>query len=153
MFSTYARYTNDTALQNIVVTQNLLDWSIGNTPVNVEEFERTVYVTVFNGNGAYHTDVSGLITNASAWGYYVDTTNILTAETIALTDILILNGNDFLTTEEMSAVVDWWNSGDRTIWFAGESDYGGLWYPTSMNLLSLDLGLNVIIQDDALNDP
>ncbi|MHA2096949.1 MAG: hypothetical protein ACW98F_20240 [Candidatus Hodarchaeales archaeon] len=110
-------------------------------------------VVVFNGNGAYHTDVSGFEANASTWGYEVYTTNVLDEGVLSAASMLILNGNDFLTQSEMDLVEAWWNSGDMTIWFAGESDYGGLWYPTSMNLLSLALGLNVIIQDDALNDP
>ncbi|MHA1977445.1 MAG: hypothetical protein ACW98F_13040, partial [Candidatus Hodarchaeales archaeon] len=149
MFSTYARYTNDTALQNIVVTENLFRWA--NDAAGYTN--RGPNVLVFSGNGAYHTDVSGLISNASTWGYNVFTTNLLSGNLLEVTEILILNGNDFLTDGEMWLIETWWNSGDKTIWFAGESDYGGLWYPTSMNLLSLALGLNVIIQDDALNDP
>ncbi|MHA2109639.1 MAG: hypothetical protein ACW99R_18170, partial [Candidatus Hodarchaeales archaeon] len=75
-------------------------------------------------------------------------------------DILIVNGPDYVKTAEIDVISTWFAAAeDRGLWVAGESDYGGYWYPQGLN--STHLGVNhvilavgghIFVQDDAVND-
>jgi hypothetical protein len=156
MFGYDTRYANDTALQNIDLTHELLTWSSDNTPIDVglTDNVKTPIVTVFSGNGAYHTSIEGLKKNATTWGYTVESiTENLTASSLTLTDVLIVNAPDYLTASDVMYITNWWNTGGKTVWWIGESDYGGYWNPADINELIVDLGGHVIIVDDAVSDP
>ncbi|MHA1977488.1 MAG: hypothetical protein ACW98I_11345 [Candidatus Hodarchaeales archaeon] len=146
MFGTEYSYDNNIAIQNIQLTQTLLEWCVP-SPSD----PRDPNVLVFNGNGADHVIVDNFVGNATVWGYNVLSATVLTANVLEVTEILILNGNDFLTEGEIALITLWWNKGGKSIWFIGENDYGGLWNPASLNRLSVRLGLNMILQDDAIS--
>jgi PGF-CTERM protein len=149
MFGYLARYANH-SIQNINLTHGLLKWSYD--PVNAPAKTRpTVYV--WTGNGGYHTSVEGLVRNATQWGYDVFASTFWVDVVLEMTDILILNAPDYLTDFDVNTITTWWNTGNRSLWFIGESDYGGYWDPADLNALAVDLGSKVIIVDDAISDP
>ncbi|MHA1971620.1 MAG: hypothetical protein ACTSW1_01435, partial [Candidatus Hodarchaeales archaeon] len=149
MFGYVARYANHT-IQNINLTRGLLEWAF--YPSNAPTKTRPM-VYVWSGNGAYHTSVEGFIKNATTWGFDVFASTFWVDIILEMSDILILNAPDFLTDYDVWVINYWWNTGNRTIWFVGESDYGGYWNPADLNELAVDLGSNVIIVDDAISDP
>ena len=132
------------------MTRALLEWSFDPmyTPAKTRP---TVYV--WNGNGAYHTSIEGLKTNASGWGYDIFASTFWVDIILEMTDILVLNSQDFLTDYDVWVIEHWWNTGNRTLWVVGDSDYGGYWYPTDLNELIVNLGGHIIMVDDAISDP
>jgi hypothetical protein len=117
-------------------------------------------VLVWTGNGGYHVEIDGFIANCTEWGYTVtNATSELNASLLEGVDILIVNGPDFMLDSEITAAVTWFEAAKgRAIWVAGESDYGGYWYPhggasnKGVNHLLMEIGAHIYIQDDAVND-
>ncbi|MHA2253763.1 MAG: hypothetical protein ACXAD7_25610, partial [Candidatus Kariarchaeaceae archaeon] len=155
MFGKVARYVNHTGLHNINLTKSLVEWSYapGDIDIELSEDVKSPMVTVFSGNGAYHTSIEGFKANASKWGYTVNTIMTLSDKALMFTDILILNAPDFMTAADNATVKKWWDMGGKTLWVIGESDYGGYWNPADLNELIVNLGGNVILVDDAVSDP
>ncbi|MHA1973178.1 MAG: hypothetical protein ACTSW1_09305 [Candidatus Hodarchaeales archaeon] len=152
----YETYYTGLSIQNINLTRGLLEWAFDpatELDIDIADDTKNPIVTVFSGNGAYHTAIEGFKANATTWGYTVLSLNSLTYGSLIFTDILILNAPDYLTDSDKEVITDWWNTGNRTIWFVGESDYGGYWNPADLNELAVDLGSNIIIVDDAISDP
>ncbi|MFX1283990.1 MAG: hypothetical protein ACFFB5_10060 [Promethearchaeota archaeon] len=152
MFS-YISVTGLTQLSTITLIQRMITWAVDNTPIDVELIPRNYIITVWNGNGADHTSIEGFKTNATEWGYFVHDITTLTHDSLVMTDILLLNAQKTISEEEKGYIIKWWNSGDHAIWFTGDSDYGGIYIPSAMNNLSVELGLHIILQDDAIEDP
>ncbi|MHA2389658.1 MAG: hypothetical protein ACXACW_13145, partial [Candidatus Hodarchaeales archaeon] len=120
-----------------------------------------VQVLVWSGNGAYHVEVEFLKGNATDWGYDVTSnTEEMNASVLEGIDILIVNGPDYVKTAEIDVISTWFAAAeDRGLWVAGESDYGGYWYPQGLNAthqgvnhVILAIGGHIFIQDDAVND-
>ncbi len=122
------------------------------SPVNTITDHHFPVITLFNGNGAYHVEVEGFKQKTSEWGYVLNIIEHFTNEYLEFTDILILNAPDFLTPLDRQLISDWWATGNRTIWFAGDSDYGGSYNVSDLNYLVVELGLNVTLQDDGVED-
>jgi hypothetical protein len=104
-----------------------------------------VQVLVWSGNGAYHVEVEFLKGNATEWGYDVTTNEEgLVAADLEGIDILIVNAPDYVRTAEVDVIATWFGAEeDRGLWIAGESDYGGYWYPQGLN--STHVGVNHIV--------
>lgn len=120
------------------------------------------FVLVWSANDAYHIEVELFKGNASDWGYTVlNSTATMTSDLLIGIDILIVNGPDYIYPYETEVIKTWFTEdSDRTLWIAGESDYGGYWSPagtsttpTGVNHLIKELGGHLYIQDDAVSDP
>lgn len=131
---------------------SLNTFKIPNQTVNAD-LARLPRVVVFNIYHTFNYSIEGFTTNATTWGYEVVPTAYLDNKVLENTEILILNAPDFLTEEETTPIVTWWNSGNKTLWVAGDSDYGGYWNPADLNELIVDLGGHVIFVDDEVSDP
>ncbi|UCG03682.1 MAG: hypothetical protein JSW11_06775 [Candidatus Heimdallarchaeota archaeon] len=110
-------------------------------------------ILIHNGSGAYHR--TGNITDtAEDWGYEVTEVKSVNDSILKGVDILILNANDLLYTNESGWIKDWWDDGySKTVWVAGDSDYGGYFKYGPLNELLVNLGGHMILQDDAISDP
>jgi len=120
-----------------------------------------VQVLVWSGNGAYHVEVEFLKGNATDWGYDVTTSEgEMNSSILEGIDILIVNGPDFVKTAEIDVIKTWTEAAEgRGLWIAGESDYGGYWYPQGLNStfqgvnhIVVAIGGHIFVQDDAVND-
>jgi hypothetical protein len=117
-------------------------------------------VLVWSANAAPHVEVVAFTGNATAWGYDVsNTTETINASVLTGIDVLIVNGPGFLLNAELTAITTWFNgAAGRSIWVAGESDYGGYWIANGtatnpgVNHLLYEIGAHIYIQDDAVND-
>jgi hypothetical protein len=86
---------------------------------------------------------------------------MLTAGMLTGIDVLIVNGPDYMFPNETDVIKDWFTgASNRTVWIAGESDYGGYWSPagtnstpTGVNHIVKAIGGHIYIQDDAVSDP
>jgi len=87
--------------------------------------QKTVAVEV--GSLDYYPDYANFVTMLGEWGFNVELL-YNNNETYDLTgvDILILPMmNENLSTANEAAVVTWWETGNKAMWVAGDSDYNG----------------------------
>jgi predicted MPP superfamily phosphohydrolase len=103
-------------------------------------------ITAFNGpvvyidlahNNTHGSDMNGFINNLTAWGYGVVRGTVpITDYILDHIDILVISspvsdtGNYNYTEIELAAIETWFNTGSKSIWIAGDSDYTGDNNPT-----------------------
>ncbi len=110
-------------------------------------------ILIHNGSGAYHR-TGNLTDTAEDWGYEVTEVKSVNDSILKNADILILNANDLLYDNESDWIQEWWEDGySKTVWVAGDSDYGGYFDYVPLDSLIVELGGHMILQDDALSDP
>lgn len=110
-------------------------------------------ILIHNGSGAYHR-TGNLTDTADGWGYEVTEVKSVNDSILKKADILILNANDGLYENESDWIVEWWEAGyAKTVWVAGDSDYGGYFDYVPLNEILVNLGGHMILQDDAISDP
>ncbi len=132
---------------NITFTANAYD-----APITVSG----AWVAIDIYHGGYHTSAEELapfIGNLTAAGNHVALLN----ETWYLTDnvsALFLPASDTNFTEaEMQTVKNWLKTGDKLLVVAGDSDYGGYYTPTSINMLLDYLGTKTRLDRTSISDP
>ncbi len=109
-------------------------------------------ILVHNGSGAFHR-TDNLTDLAEDWDYEVIEVKNVNNSILKNADILILNANDLLYDNESDWIIKWWEDGySKTVWVAGDSDYGSYFLPTKLNTLIVELGGHMILQDDAISD-
>ncbi len=75
---------------------------------------------------------------------------------LADADALILGaiyGDNGFTADEVTAVGDWFNAGDRFLWVGGDSDYDGTMVTNNMTLILEEVGSHVYHEPTAIEDP
>lgn len=129
--------------------------SLGTTYAAENDKVENPKILVHNGAGAYaaSTDIDSFTGNATNWGYTIVDVKSVNSSVLKDIDILILNQNDLINKSEIDPIVDWWEKGhSKTVWIAGDSDYNGYFDYYTLNNLTIALGGNIILQDDALQD-
>ena len=100
------------------------------TTSHVAAADTSLVVAIDMAHGGFHaTDVKQFLGNLTSWGYTSkNLTSTFTADSLSGVDVLITfppNVNDSFqfTAAELTVVKDWFNTGDKGVWAAGDSDF------------------------------
>ena len=83
------------------------------------------------------------------WATQIDETTLADAQFLILGSVY---GSNF-TDAELAAIVAWWNQGGKTIWVAGDSDYGASNIPNEMNKVLRAIGSAIRYEHTSVEDP
>ncbi len=143
----------------------IMAFSAFNTPVVGHELSLVTGKTflIYGGNDPSHSDFNGFYTNYTNAGNTVingtdvETIDQLKAKLTDDVDVLLLPGNQFTSSDDLSFIKTWFEKGDKLLWVAGDSDYGSYFNASLLNpvletvgsVLRLDAGA---VSDDTSND-
>ncbi len=121
------------------------------TSPSVATEEGTILIDI--SHGSYHTSYEWFKGNWTAKGYTVEVNNG-TFQLDEHIEALLLPGPEVAYNEsEVQAILDWYSTGGKFIWIAGDSDYGGYFLSNdSVNPLLDALGANLRVARDAVDD-
>ncbi|MFW9903499.1 MAG: metallophosphoesterase [Candidatus Thorarchaeota archaeon] len=115
-------------LSLIIFKLSFLPSSNVSTKFRVDNITRPVVLVDFGHVNTHQDEMNGIITNLNAWGYdVIKGIEVFSEEILRDVDILMIaapaNENSNFTPTELAAIRAWFNSGDKSIWVAGDSDY------------------------------
>jgi len=115
-------------LSLITFRLSFLSSSNVSTKFRVDSITRPVVFVDFGHGNTYYNEMNGIITNLTAWGYdVIRGIEVFSEEVLSDVDIMMIaapaSENNNFTTTELAAIRAWFDSGDKSIWVAGDSDY------------------------------
>ncbi len=118
-------------------------------------FDATLPLVMIDfAHAAFSSNYNKFADHLLSWGYNVTkfTTGNFTAGSFTGVDVLIVPALDYnYTAAELTVVKDWFDTGNKAIWVAGDSDFGGnaMWAVRGNNILS-SIGSTLRIESGAV---
>lgn len=110
-------------------------------------------IMIYTGNSASHTDMSGFYSNYSHANTVINNTEIdFTTELNANVDALFLPANEGFSLTSINAISNWFALGNKLLWVAGDSDYGGYFIARDLNPVLESVGSVLRIDAGAIDD-
>ncbi len=147
------------ALAVALIAAMLSPLIIGTAPV-VAQANKTIVFDMSHGQGNPATwdidqDLANNLTQLGytvVWAYGGINDSILANADGLVIGSLYGESNTF-TSSEVSAIADWFNSGDKFLWVAYDSDYSGAYINDNMTLILEAVGSHVYGEPTSIEDP
>ncbi len=114
---------------------------------------------VYLGSSPAHTDISGFYTNYTAKSNTVINSTTMTLAnlkgnlTTKNVDALLLPGNQFKDSDNLTFIKTWFDQGNKLLWVAGDSDFGGYFNASKINPVLKLVGSVLRLDAGAVADP